>query len=66
MDEPTHNLDANAIEHFGFVLREKMERIIDQVFLITHEERLSDYITGSIYKMERDKELDGVTKIVVS
>ncbi len=66
LDEPTHNLDANAIEHFGFVLREKMERIIDQVFLITHEERLSDYITGSIYKMERDKELDGVTKIVVS
>ncbi len=63
LDEPTHNLDANAIEHFGLVLRDRMENIIDQVFLITHEERLSDYITGSVYKLERDKELDGVTRV---
>ena len=40
-----------------------MEDIIDQVFLITHEERLSDYITGSVYRLERDKESDGVTKV---
>jgi len=63
LDEPTHNLDVNAIEHFGGVLRDRMENIIDQVFLITHEERLSDYITGSVYKLERDKETDGSTKI---
>ncbi|NIP40590.1 MAG: AAA family ATPase [Candidatus Aenigmarchaeota archaeon] len=66
LDEPTHNLDVNAIEHFGGVLRDRMENIIDQVFLITHEERLSDYITGSIYKLERDKKMDGITKIIVS
>jgi exonuclease SbcC len=66
LDEPTHNLDVNAIEHFGSVLRDRMENIIDQVFLITHEERLSEYITGSIYRMERDKEVDGVTKIAAS
>lgn len=64
LDEPTHNLDANAIEHFGCVLRDKMGNIIDQVFLITHEERLSDYITGSTYRLERDKESDGVTKVM--
>jgi exonuclease SbcC len=64
LDEPTHNLDANAIEHFGSVLKDRMENIIEQVFLITHEERLSDYITGYTYKLERDKEADGVTKIV--
>jgi exonuclease SbcC len=63
LDEPTHNLDRNAIEHFGTVLKDRMENIIDQVFLITHEERLSDYITGSTYRLERDKESDGVTKI---
>lgn len=63
LDEPTHNLDRNAIEHFGSVLKDRMENIIDQVFLITHEERLSDYITGSTYRLERDKESDGVTKI---
>ncbi len=64
LDEPTHNLDANAIEHFGSVLRDRMGNIIDQVFLITHEERLSDYITASIYRLERDKEMDGVTKVI--
>jgi DNA repair exonuclease SbcCD ATPase subunit len=63
LDEPTHNLDAKAIDHFGLVLRDKMENIIEQVFLITHEERLSDYITGSVYRMERDKETDSVTKV---
>lgn len=66
LDEPTHNLDTNAIEHFGGVLRDRMENIIDQVFLITHEERLSDYVTGSVYKLERDKHMDGVTKIAGS
>jgi DNA repair exonuclease SbcCD ATPase subunit len=66
LDEPTHNLDVNAIEHFGGVLRERMGNIIDQVFLITHEERLSDYITGSTYKLERNKDADGVTKIAVN
>jgi len=66
LDEPTHNLDANAIDHFGSVLKDRMENIIDQVFLITHEERLSDYVTGSIYRLERNKEVDGVTKIVAS
>jgi exonuclease SbcC len=63
LDEPTHNLDRNAIDHFGTVLKDRMENIIEQVFLITHEERLSDYITGSTYRLERDKESDGVTKI---
>ncbi|MFH1237795.1 MAG: SMC family ATPase [Candidatus Aenigmatarchaeota archaeon] len=63
LDEPTHNLDRSAIEHFGSVLKDRMENIIDQVFLITHEERLSDYITGSTYHLTRDKESDGVTKM---
>ena len=63
LDEPTHNLDRNAINHFGSVLKDRMENIIDQVFLITHEERLSDYITGSTYHLTRDKESDGVTRM---
>ncbi len=66
LDEPTHNLDSNAIRHFGNILRDKMGNFIDQVFLITHEESLSDYVTGSLYRMERDKEMDGVTKVAVA
>jgi len=64
LDEPTHNLDANAIRKLGETLKERLDQFIDQVFIITHEESLSDSITGKLYKLERDKEKDGVTRVV--
>ena len=53
-----------SVRNFGEVLRDKLGSFIDQVFLITHEESLSDYITGSVFRLERDKGTDGVTRIV--
>jgi len=64
LDEPTANLDANAIEVLGTTLRERISDIIDQTFLITHEEKLENAVTGSLYKLEREKEKDGVTKVI--
>jgi len=64
LDEPTHNLDANAIKQFASILREKMSMFAEQVFLITHEERISEGVTGSLYRMERNKDNDGPTKII--
>jgi len=64
LDEPTHNLDANAIRQFSEILREKMALFAEQVFIITHEDRISEGVTGNIYRLERDKENDGVTRIV--
>lgn len=63
LDEPTHNLDANAISQFSEILREKMSLFAEQVFIITHEERVSEGVTGNIYRLERDKENDGVTRV---
>ena len=63
LDEPTANLDANAIEVLATTLREHTSDIIDQTFLITHDEKLENAVTGSLYKLEREKEKDGVTKI---
>ncbi len=63
LDEPTHNLDSNAIQHFARVLRERMPEFVEQVFLITHEERISEGVTGSLYKLERDKEQNGPTLV---
>jgi exonuclease SbcC len=62
LDEPTHNLDSNAIQQFSNILREKMHEFAEQVFLITHEDRLSDGITGSLYRLERDKASGGATQ----
>ncbi|UCD07804.1 MAG: AAA family ATPase [Candidatus Aenigmatarchaeota archaeon] len=64
LDEPTHNLDVNAIEQFTGVLREKINNFVEQVFLITHEERVSEGILGSLYKLERNKEMNEPTRIV--
>jgi len=64
LDEPTHNLDANAIRQFSSILRDKMGLFAEQVFLITHEERISEGVTGNLYRMERDKSKDEPTKVV--
>ncbi len=63
LDEPTHNLDSNAIQQLATVLREKMNMFAEQVFLITHEERISEGVTGRLYRLERDKEANGPTRI---
>jgi len=63
LDEPTHNLDANAIRQFSSILREKMDLFAEQVFLITHEERISEGVTGQLYRMERDKAKDEPTVV---
>ena len=64
LDEPTHNLDAKAVEELARVLRESVSEFLDQVFIITHDERLEEAVTGKVYRFERDKEKDDFTKVV--
>jgi DNA repair exonuclease SbcCD ATPase subunit len=63
LDEPTHNLDSNAISQFIDVLREKMPAFAEQVFLITHDERISEGVQGVLYKLDRNKNEDGATQV---
>jgi exonuclease SbcC len=63
IDEPTHNLDSNAIDHLSEVLKERIGSFADQVFLITHEDKLSEGISGALYRLERDKSRNGPTII---
>ncbi|MDY6766307.1 MAG: SMC family ATPase [Candidatus Nanohaloarchaea archaeon] len=51
LDEPTHNLDATAIDDLADTLRTRVADIIDQLFLITHEERLETAATGDLYTL---------------
>jgi len=64
LDEPTHNLDVNAIDSFAEVLKTKVSEIVEQVFVITHEERLEEAVTGTLYRLERDKSIDGESKVI--
>ncbi|MEM5772702.1 MAG: AAA family ATPase [Candidatus Aenigmatarchaeota archaeon] len=64
LDEPTANLDARAIAELSITLRERIKEFIDQTFLITHQPELEDAATGSIYRLERNKDENEPTKVV--
>jgi len=63
LDEPTMNLDSKGINVLATTLRERIRDFVEQCFLITHEPGLEEAITGSAYRLERDKSRDGATKI---
>lgn len=63
LDEPTHNLDEKAVQEFSVLLNEKISEFIDQLFIITHNEKLEEIVNGVIYKFTRDKILDKPTKV---
>jgi len=65
LDEPTANLDSKAVEDLATVLRERITEFVDQVFLITHDSAMESAVSGYLYKLDRDKENDGVTKAVL-
>jgi len=42
LDEPTHNLDEKAITTFIDVVQNKVSDFLDQIFIVTHEEKLAE------------------------
>ncbi|MFH1285676.1 MAG: hypothetical protein ABIH99_03780, partial [Candidatus Micrarchaeota archaeon] len=63
LDEPTHNLDDEAVGTLSSALRERIPNIVEQILVITHEERLKDAASAKLYKLERDKDAQGATQI---
>jgi exonuclease SbcC len=63
LDEPTHNLDSKSVEELANVLREKITKFVEQVFLITHDPSLENAVSGYLYRLEREKAKDGFTKV---
>jgi DNA repair exonuclease SbcCD ATPase subunit len=64
LDEPTANLDSNAVKLLAETLRENMGEIMEQAFIITHDDTFEEAVTGNAYRFDRDKQSDGVTKII--
>ncbi len=64
LDEPTANMDTKAVEDLATTLSEHIGDFIEQTFLITHDEKLENAVTGYAYRLERDKSKDGVTKVL--
>ncbi len=63
LDEPTHNLDVQAVNMFSETLQDKIPGIVEQTFVITHDESLLNNDFNALYKLERDKTKDEATKV---
>ncbi len=63
LDEPTHNLDRAGISKLIEVLGNTLPEVVEQVFIITHDESLKDISPASIYMLDRDKASNGATII---
>jgi DNA repair protein SbcC/Rad50 len=66
LDEPTHNIDQQGLGRFIRAISEVMPRIVDQVFIITHDETLKQVANARVYTLSRDKEADGKTSVEAS
>lgn len=62
LDEPTHNLDREAISLLSETLQLKVPDVVKQTFVITHEEALMGSEFASSYRLKRDKERNAPTE----
>jgi exonuclease SbcC len=63
LDEPTHNLDTEAVGLLSHALQFKVPEVVKQTFVITHEEGLMGSDFASSYRLSRDKQHNGETKV---
>ena len=62
LDEPTHNLDTNAVAKLSEMLREQLPKLVGQIFVITHDKQLEGAASSNLYLLTRNKDLDEATK----
>lgn len=63
LDEPTHNLDREAVGLLSEALQVKVPEVVKQTFVITHDEAFMGSEFASSYRLMRDKETNGDTKV---
>jgi DNA repair protein SbcC/Rad50 len=63
LDEPTHNLDAEAVLALSEAINSKIPSIVEQTFVITHDISLGETGEGAIFRLERDKAKNEPTRV---
>ncbi len=63
LDEPTHNLDMRAVRDLADTLKSRVSNLIDQLFVITHDEKLENAVTGNLYRFRKKGTESGLTEI---
>lgn len=63
LDEPTHNIDSTGISKLVEVMGGALPSIVEQIFVITHDESLKQISSARVYQFDRDKGAGGPTTI---
>lgn len=61
LDEPTHNLDSQAVAVLSEMMKTHLPSLVEQIFVITHDKQMEKAASASLYLLERDKDNDGIT-----
>ncbi len=64
LDEPTHNLDENGISKLVEIMSNSLPKVVDQIFVITHDLSLRNINAARIYQVERNKNNDEYANVV--
>lgn len=63
LDEPTHNLDKEGVGFLAHALQYNLPELVEQSFVITHEEGLMGSEFASTYRLTRNKEANTPTSV---
>ncbi|MCX6769503.1 MAG: hypothetical protein NT051_02365 [Candidatus Micrarchaeota archaeon] len=63
LDEPTHNLDAEAVALLADAINTKIPSIVEQILVITHEPALGETANGAVFRLDRDKATGEPTRV---
>jgi exonuclease SbcC len=55
LDEPTHNIDANGISKIIEIFGNTLPSIVEQIFIITHDENMKQINSAKVYQFDRNK-----------
>ncbi len=65
LDEPTHNLDKDGVKALAVTLKEHLPGLVEQIFIITHDEEMERAVSGTLYRFERDKTANEPTQVTL-
>ncbi len=65
LDEPTHNIDDKGISNIIEIFGSTLPRVVEQIFIITHDSNLKNIASARVYQLEKDKEKNEPTTVSV-
>ncbi|MCX8174766.1 MAG: hypothetical protein N3E51_00995 [Candidatus Micrarchaeota archaeon] len=63
LDEPTHNLDSEAVGMLSEAISRKIPSVVEQTIVITHDSALAENVEGTVYLLLCDKNKNRWTEV---